>query len=89
LQRYVVIGDETDRKYLNFKTNNRVLQMISREDSNDFLQINRDIQISTFSKIWIFKFVQFNHTFGTAITRDAVKKAKRGEYQWQHGSMTP
>jgi hypothetical protein len=63
--------------------------MISGEDNCDFLRRNRDIHIFTFSKIWTFKFVQFNHTFGTIITHDTVKKAQSNEYQWQQGSMAP
>jgi hypothetical protein len=76
LQKYVVSGYERNRKYLHFKTDNKVSQMISREDNCDLLRRNRDIHISTFSEICTFKFVQLNHTFGTTITRDAVKNAE-------------
>jgi hypothetical protein len=36
LQKYVLLGYERDRKYLNFKTNNRVLQAILRVNIFDF-----------------------------------------------------
>jgi hypothetical protein len=88
LQIYLVLRHERNRKHLSFKTNNRVFQMISREYNCDFLRRNRDIHIFIFSAIWIFKFIQFNHTFGTIITRDGVKKAESDGYQWQQDSMT-
>jgi hypothetical protein len=75
LQRYVVLGYEKNRKYLEFKINNIVLQIIAREHNFDFHRRNRDIHFSSFSNLGIMKFIQFNHTFGTVITHDDVKIA--------------
>jgi hypothetical protein len=40
-----------------------------------FHQRNRDLDVSTFSMFWPMKFVHFNQTFGTTITRDAANNA--------------
>jgi hypothetical protein len=50
LQSCFILGYERDRKYLNFKTNNKVLQIISWKGNCDFLRRNRDSDSGTFSK---------------------------------------
>jgi hypothetical protein len=55
LQRCVVCGYETKRKYSTLKINHMVLQIISREDNLDFHRRNRDIHISPALEFWTFK----------------------------------
>jgi hypothetical protein len=45
LQREGVLEYEKNRKYFNFKTNYRVLQMIPWEENCGFLRRNRDIHM--------------------------------------------
>jgi hypothetical protein len=72
--------EENENIYIS-NINNRALRIISKEYNFDFLQRNRDIDISTFPKFWTVKSVDFNHTLGPATTQDAVKNAESDEYQ--------
>jgi hypothetical protein len=85
LQRYLSLDmEENDISILNI--DNTVLRIIPREHNFDFLLKNRDINISTFPKIWTIKSVEFHHTFERAITHNTVKNAKTYGYQSQQCS---
>jgi hypothetical protein len=76
LQRYAVPGYGRSPKHLFFNINNMALQIIPSKNRDNFLRRNRDIDISPVSKFCTFKFVDFNHTLGPVITRDAVKNTE-------------